>query len=95
MIDLDDLALTDSHPLEEILDLSAAFSHLSARDAELLRLVNWEQLSRSEVAEFLGCSVSTVNVRYHRALARLSATLQRLSHAPRVAKTDDDSPKEK
>ena len=79
---LQDLQLIDTHPLEDVMDVSLAFSQLSENDAELLRLVHWERLSRAEVAETLGCSINTVNVRYHRAIDRLSATMHRLSSSP-------------
>jgi RNA polymerase sigma-70 factor (ECF subfamily) len=75
--ELNDLNLTDTHSLEDVMDVAAAFAQLSESDAELLRLVHWERLSRADVAELLDCSVNTVNVRYHRALARFSSTLHR------------------
>jgi len=74
---LGDLELTDSHPLEEVIDLAFAFSQLSEDDAELLRMIHWEQLERSDVAELLGCTVNTLNVRYHRAKDRLAAAIRR------------------
>jgi RNA polymerase sigma-70 factor (ECF subfamily) len=72
---LGDLELTDSHPLEEVIDLAFAFSQLSEEDAELLRMIHWEQLERSDVAELLGCTVNTLNVRYHRAKDRLATAI--------------------
>jgi RNA polymerase sigma-70 factor (ECF subfamily) len=72
---LGDLELTDSVPLEDVIDLAFAFSQLSEDDAELLRLIHWDQLDRSDVAELLGCSVNTLNVRYHRAKDRLATAL--------------------
>jgi len=78
-ITLRDQAVTDTYAFEDTADVSLAFNQLSEDDAELLRLVHWERLDRSEVAEILGCSVNTVNVRYHRALRRLSSTLHRNS----------------
>ena len=79
-VELQDLPITDSHPLEDVMDVSMAFSQLSVDDAELLRLVHWEGLSRDQIAEMLRCTVNTVNVRYHRAMSRLSSTLHRHSN---------------
>jgi RNA polymerase sigma factor (sigma-70 family) len=73
-----DLELTDSHPLEEVIDLATAFSQLSEDDADLLRMIHWEQLERADVAELLGCSVNTLNVRYHRAKDRLATAIEQL-----------------
>ena len=77
---LGDLELTDSLPLEEVIDLAFAFTQLSEEDADLLRMIHWDQLDRSDAAELLGCTVNTLNVRYHRAKDRL-ATAIRSSHA--------------
>ncbi len=79
--ELNDLQLTDMSPLEDVFDVSRAFSQLSESDAELLRLVYWENLSRDEIAEVLATSVNAVNVRYHRALGRLAGAVNRQSHA--------------
>jgi RNA polymerase sigma factor (sigma-70 family) len=92
--DLNDLELTDSHSVEEVIDISAAFSQLSDSDAEVLRLVHWEQLSRADAADVLGCSVGTLNVRRHRALDRLASTLHRLSNTSSQLNTAPHLPKE-
>jgi RNA polymerase sigma factor (sigma-70 family) len=76
---LGDLELTDSLPLEQVIDLALAFSQLSEEDADLLRMIHWEQLERTDIAELLGCSVNTLNVRYHRAKERLALAIG-LSH---------------
>jgi RNA polymerase sigma-70 factor (ECF subfamily) len=94
-VELNDLDLIDTAPLEEVLDVSKAFSQLSDIDAELLRLVYWEDLSRSEIAEVLGLSVNAVNVRHHRALDRLSGALNRLSSAARADQPTNPIHKEK
>jgi RNA polymerase sigma-70 factor (ECF subfamily) len=73
--ELNDIELAATHPLEDVIDLSRAFSKLSESDAELLRLVHWEQLTRTEIAGVLGASVNAINVRYHRAVERLGLAL--------------------
>ena len=55
--------------------LERAMETLGKQDRELLRLLAWDDLSRTEAAEVLGCSVNAVNIRLHRALKRLSAEL--------------------
>ena len=92
--ELNDLNLTDTHSLEDVMDVAAAFSQLSPGDAELLRLVHWERLSRTDVAELLDCSVNTVNVRYHRALARFSSALHRHLNSSSEHAVAKERPKE-
>ena len=92
--ELNDLLLIDIAPLEEVIDVSRAFSRLSDTDAELLRLVYWENLSRNEIAEVLGISVNAVNVRHHRALGRLSAALHRLASVTNADEPAIPSPEE-
>ena len=91
---LNDLQLIDTAPLEEVLDVSKAFSQLSESDAELLRLVYWENLSRHEIADVFGTSVNAVNVRHHRALDRLSGAISRLVNVARVEQSAQPTPKE-
>jgi RNA polymerase sigma-70 factor (ECF subfamily) len=55
--------------------LAAAFTALSERDREVLRLVAWEALSLGEAARVLGCSTVACRVRYHRAKNRLARKL--------------------
>ena len=65
--------------VEEIFDgepMREALAELSDVDQEILRLVHWDELTRPEIGEVLGLAVSAVNMRYHRAIARLE---QRLS----------------
>ncbi len=92
--ELNDLDLIDTAPLEEVLDVAKAFSQLSESDAELLRLMYWENLSRNEIAELLGLSVNAVNVRYHRALERVSGALNRLASVARADQPTNSNPKE-
>lgn len=86
------LELTDSLPLEEVIDLAFAFSQLSEEDADLLRMIHWDRLERSEAAELLGCTVNTLNVRYHRAKDRLATSLgQSHTLGERTKKTKEQS----
>jgi RNA polymerase sigma-70 factor (ECF subfamily) len=52
-----------------------ALAQLPARDRELLMLVAWEGLEPAQLAQVLGVSRGTVNVRLHRARRRLAAAL--------------------
>lgn len=61
----------------ELVDL--AMSHLRFEDRELLHLVTWEELSRADVAEILGCSRHAVDQRIQRAVARLRREYNRAS----------------
>jgi RNA polymerase sigma-70 factor (ECF subfamily) len=57
-------------------DVNAALSKLKPSDQELLRLHAWEELSRIEIAQVLGISVAAVDMRLHRAIARMSVALR-------------------
>jgi len=64
--------------VDEIFDtepLRHAMVELSDVDQEILRLVHWDDLTRSEIAEVLELAVSAVNMRYHRAIERLEQRL--------------------
>lgn len=62
--------------------VAAAFAELSPRDRELLRLAGWEQVSATEGAAVLGCSVPAYRVRLHRARQRLERATSRHATAP-------------
>lgn len=94
VVELNDLHLVDTAPMDEVFDVSRAFSQLSESDAELLRLVYWENLSRSEIAEVLGLSVNAVNVRYHRAIERISGAISRTTSTGMANPTTNPSPQE-
>jgi RNA polymerase sigma-70 factor (ECF subfamily) len=87
-VELSDLNLSDKYDLEDVMDISLAFTKLSENDQEVLRLLYWEDLTRPEIAEVLGCSINTLNVRIHRAFERLRATLHR---EDLITKTTDRS----
>jgi RNA polymerase sigma factor (sigma-70 family) len=70
--------------------LGAAFSQLSERDQEVLRLVAWEGLSLREAATVLGCSAVACRVRFHRAKRRLAERLQALERHAATARPQPD-----
>ncbi|HEY1762742.1 MAG TPA: RNA polymerase sigma factor [Acidimicrobiales bacterium] len=78
LVALWDVSSTDTFPLHDVIDVSSAYAQLSEDDQEVLRLVFWEDLSRNEVAEVLGCSVNALNVRVHRAIDRLRGAISRV-----------------
>ena len=68
---------TSIHADECRLVLEAA-TRLGDSDAEVLRLVAWEQLSISDVADVLGIATNAVNQRLHRARRNLGNEYRRL-----------------
>ena len=71
-VELSDVHLIDKYALEDVMDISSAFSKLNESDQDVLRLLFWEDLSRQEIAVALDCSINTLNARIQRALERLS-----------------------
>ncbi|MFB9377443.1 RNA polymerase sigma factor [Kineococcus gynurae] len=53
----------------------AALAGLGEKDAEVLRLWAWDELTQSGIAAVLGISISAAGVRLHRAKKRLRARL--------------------
>lgn len=62
-------------PDDEI-DIRALMMELSLDDREVLFMAYWEDLTRAEIAEILGCSEVAVRVRLLRARGRLAAMLK-------------------
>ncbi len=62
-----------------------ALRHLRESDAELIRMSLLEGKPRAACAESLGVTLGTLDVRLHRALARLRRELRALLDSPRVA----------
>lgn len=75
----DEVIASEEHRL-----VLTALGALSDDDQELLRLTEWEQLPRTDVAELLGCSRGTVDVRLHRARRRLAAEYSRVAEHGRA-----------
>jgi RNA polymerase sigma-70 factor (ECF subfamily) len=59
----------------ERIHIRTLLAQLRERDQEVLRLSAWEQLTASEAATVMGCSVATYKVRLHRARRRFSALI--------------------
>jgi RNA polymerase sigma-70 factor (ECF subfamily) len=67
---------TDTEPeLDRGLQVRAALARLRPRHRELLFMAYWEDLTASEMAQILGCSIPTLWVRLNRARAALRAQL--------------------
>jgi RNA polymerase sigma-70 factor (ECF subfamily) len=88
---LDD-GLTDpwAPPATDRERVRAAIARLKPSDRDVLSLVLWEQLSHSEAAVVLGCSVNAVALRLHKARARLRRALD-VDHQRRGNGHDHDS----
>lgn len=65
---------------DESQELIDALGRLREADQEVLRLVAWEELPRTDIALILGCSRGAVDQRYHRAMSRLSDQLKGSLH---------------
>jgi RNA polymerase sigma factor (sigma-70 family) len=65
----------------------AAFTALSERDREVLRLVTWDGLSAGEAADVLGVTRLAFTVRLHRARRRLERALDPEPHTAAPQKT--------
>jgi RNA polymerase sigma-70 factor (ECF subfamily) len=61
----------------EALRVRAAMSRLRDADQEVLKLTHWEQLTRTEAGQVLGCSANAVSIRLHKARQRLRQELDR------------------
>jgi RNA polymerase sigma-70 factor (ECF subfamily) len=68
---------TNAHP--DAARLSTALRQLSPRDRDVLALVAWEQLSHTEAAEVIGCTVNAFTIRFHRAKKRLAVRYEALA----------------
>lgn len=58
--------------------IMAALSALNETDRDLLMLLAWDELSRSEIAAVLGTSTANVRLRLHRARKRFKRELEAL-----------------
>ena len=58
-----------------------AASHLSKEDREVLNLAAWEGLPHREIADVMGCSITAVDQRLHRAKQRLAKHYQAMQRS--------------
>jgi RNA polymerase sigma-70 factor (ECF subfamily) len=65
--------------------LAEALAQLSAKDQEILRLVEWEGLTREQVAEMFFVSRAAIDQRVSRAYKRLARTLGPSYREPHAA----------
>lgn len=70
--------------VDTLQDLARAFARLSEGDQEVIRLLAWEGLTSTEVAEVLGCGRAAAAVKVHRARRRLRRHLDQGSAAESV-----------
>jgi RNA polymerase sigma-70 factor (ECF subfamily) len=68
-----DNSTSDTNP--DVDPVRTALSRLRPADQELLKLIHWEQLTRAEAGQVLGCSANAVSVRLHKARQRLGHQL--------------------
>ncbi|MFE2772505.1 RNA polymerase sigma factor [Microbacterium resistens] len=60
---------------DDAIAVRQAVARMRSDDREVIWMAYWEELSREEMAEILGCSVAAVKVRLHRARERLRRRL--------------------
>jgi RNA polymerase sigma-70 factor (ECF subfamily) len=75
---------------EQSREVRTALNHLRSMDREILTLVVWDEVPRSEVARMLGISPDAIHKRYQRALRRLEDQLNSRESGSGVAKTAVD-----
>lgn len=68
-------------PVRDVVGL--ALDRLQDSDAELLKLIYWDDLSCREAADTLGCSIPAVKVRLHRARRRFQVEVEQLDNSGR------------
>ena len=61
-------------------EVHRAIDSLKPKYREVIKLVEWEELPRDQVAELLGVSRATIDQRMHRAYRQLERPLKHLSH---------------
>ena len=66
--------------VDDDVDIRSVMMELSLAERELLFMAYWEDLTRAEIAEILGCSEGAVRVRLLRARKNLSARLELAEH---------------
>jgi len=72
------------------LDVQQILARLRAPDQEVLRLIEWDDLSHADAAALLGCSRAVLAVRLRRARARFAAAMA-MEPAPRGSAREGQS----
>lgn len=75
-VDLSDMYEFDTDSLSDAQTITKAMEHLSERDREVLTLRYWSGLSFQEIADMLEEKETTVKVRHHRALEKMSTIIR-------------------
>lgn len=63
-------------------EVNRAIDSLKPKYREVIKLVEWEELPREQVAELLSVSRATIDQRIHRAYQQLERSLKHLSYEP-------------
>lgn len=74
-----EVAVEDSPAVDQV---RTAVALLPERDAELLRLWAWEDLSTAEIAQVLAISTNAASIRLHRAREKLRTILRKQEPGP-------------
>lgn len=78
--------------LDDVAVVRAALGRLRPADAELLRLITWDELTTGQVAELLGITTNAVAIRLHRARGRLREELGRPGARPDTGQRGEGTP---
>lgn len=69
----------DDYDRSDRIEVREAIAALAVPDRELIWMAYWEELTREEMAEVIGCSIASVRVRLYRARVRLKTVLHHLA----------------
>ncbi len=69
-------------PVADAIGVRETLASLPDRDAEILMLHAWEDLTPTQIGYVVGCSATTARVRLHRARRRARAALESRQAAP-------------
>ncbi len=67
-------------------EVHRAIDSLKPKYREVIKLVEWDELPRDQVAELLSVSRATIDQRMHRAYQQLERRLKHVSHDPATSK---------
>jgi len=72
----EDVSSMEMERLDDHLAVQLALARLRPKDAELLRLAEWEELTPVELAGVFNCSTNAIAIRLHRAHRRFGQALR-------------------